>query len=188
MLWSNVKLSKVNWNQYPYWLCNLTINNFQWEIETKKTEMSHQKRNASELSLLSNKYKNKLNKIAIEMSKLIFFDTFRDLEKDWCSTDSKVRMAIDDLFKLKHKRISSLIGALFVDGLVLTPAEKETMEKYLFVQTEQERRSMCLRRCSRTFFNKMIGKHSGGLHRPRRNKRSCGENYGNGMQIKLRPS
>lgn len=141
--------------------------------------MSYNKDNIDELYFLSMEFKNKLKKIASEMSSFLLLSTFRDLERDWFHADRKACDAVKILFELMGDRISELIKEMFDEGLVLTSIQKKNVLKYLNAETEKNRVAIRLQHCSRTFFEKMFDKFSSetaGAHSPNNNKRPHGEN------------
>lgn len=157
--------------------------------------MSSNKENIDDLDFLSMEFKNKLKKIASEMSSFLLLSTFRDMERDWFHADRKAFDAVKNLFEMMGDRISELIKEMFDDGLVLASTQKRSVLKYLYVETEKNRTAIRLPLCSRTFFEKIFNKYSpdtDGTPSPNNNKRSRQEKMPIGRmaafkKIKLNP-
>lgn len=132
---------------------------------------SYNKENIDELNFLSTEYKNKLKKIASEMSSFLLLSTFRDAERDWFYADREAFDAFKILFDMMGDRISKLIKEMFDGGLVLTSTQKISVLKYLNAETEKNRAATRLLFCSRTFFEKIFNKHSPETESLNNNKR-----------------
>lgn len=131
--------------------------------------MSHNIEN--ELAFLPAEFKNKLNKITVEMSKFIVLSTFRNLEANWCATDAKAKIAVNTVFSMKGRQICHLIKQMLGGGLVLTPDQKKSVLKYLYARTELIRSGMTLDNCSTTFFEIIFDKYLGGEGEPKTNNK-----------------
>lgn len=133
---------------------------FAYERHKVENNRNGARGRSTALNFLSQKWENKLNIIAMEMSKFILLSTFREAEKDFLNAEANARDSIATLFELKQTQITKLVQEIVNDAewMTLLPNRKQFVLNHLFEQTEKNRRACRLEKCSETFFKKVFDK------------------------------